>query len=81
VELRIRDARDEDAPGLSALMGAGSAEYPGCVLDANGERPERRRAPGLKRDAPPSCLVSYRDPRLLPRSAASGSSAALAGEA
>jgi putative acetyltransferase len=43
VQERIRDARDADAPGLIALVGACFAEYPGCVLDVDGEIPELRR--------------------------------------
>ena len=39
----IRDARDEDAAGLIALLGACFAEYPGCILDVDGEIPELRR--------------------------------------
>jgi putative acetyltransferase len=37
---RIRAARDADAPGLIALIGACFAEYPGCVLDVDGEMQE-----------------------------------------
>jgi putative acetyltransferase len=39
----LRDARDDDAPGLIALIGAVFSEYPGCVLDVDGELPELRR--------------------------------------
>jgi putative acetyltransferase len=38
----VRDARDADAEGLIALIGAVFAEYPGCVLDVDGEIPELR---------------------------------------
>ncbi len=38
----IRDARDDDAEGLIALIGGVFAEYPGCVLDVDGEIPELR---------------------------------------
>lgn len=38
----LRDARDGDADGLIALIGACFAEYPGCVLDVDGELPELR---------------------------------------
>jgi putative acetyltransferase len=41
--MNIREARDDDAPGLIALIGAVFAEYPGCVLDVDGEMPELRR--------------------------------------
>ena len=39
----IRPARDADAPGLVALIAACWAEYPGCVMDLDGENPELRR--------------------------------------
>lgn len=39
----IRPGRDEDAPGYIALIGECWAEYPGCVLDVDGEAPELRR--------------------------------------
>jgi putative acetyltransferase len=39
---RIRDACDGDAAGLIALIGSVFAEYPGCVLDVDGEAPELR---------------------------------------
>ncbi|MEQ9811416.1 MAG: GNAT family N-acetyltransferase [Azospirillaceae bacterium] len=35
-----RPARDSDALGLIALIGGCFAEYPGCVLDVDGEIPE-----------------------------------------
>ena len=38
----LRDARDEDAAELIDLIGAVFAEYPGCVLDVDGELPELR---------------------------------------
>ena len=41
--VRIREARDEDADDLISLVGACFAEYPGCVLDVDGELPELRR--------------------------------------
>ncbi len=40
---RIREARDDDAPPLIALIAAVYAEYPGCVLDVDGEVPHLRR--------------------------------------
>ena len=39
----LRPARDEDAPGLVAPIAACWAEYPGCVMDLDGENPELRR--------------------------------------
>ena len=38
----VRPASDGDAAGLIALVGACFAEYPGCVLDVDGEIPELR---------------------------------------
>lgn len=38
----IRPGRDEDADGFIALIGACWAEYPGCVMDVDGEVPELR---------------------------------------
>jgi len=38
----VRAARDSDADGLIALIGGCFAEYPGCVLDVDGEIPELR---------------------------------------
>ncbi len=38
----IRPARDEDEDGLITLIGGCFAEYPGCVLDVDGEIPELR---------------------------------------
>ena len=45
--LQIRDARDDDEPGLIALIAGVFAEYPGCVMDVDGELPELRRHPAL----------------------------------
>jgi putative acetyltransferase len=36
----VRDARDDDARQLIRLMADVFAEYPGCVLDVDGEEPE-----------------------------------------
>lgn len=36
----IRAGRDEDGAALVALIGACWAEYPGCVMDVEGENPE-----------------------------------------
>jgi len=40
--LYIRDARDDDGDALIELIGSVFAEYPGCVLDVDGELPELR---------------------------------------
>ncbi|MFQ3622253.1 MAG: GNAT family N-acetyltransferase [Acetobacteraceae bacterium] len=39
----LRPGRDEDAEGFIALIGACWSEYPGCILDVDGELPELRR--------------------------------------
>ena len=39
---QLRDALDDDAADLIALFAAVFAEYPGCVLDVDGEMPELR---------------------------------------
>lgn len=41
-DILVRDARDDDAEGLIALIGGCFAEYPGCLLDVDGELPELR---------------------------------------
>ena len=41
-EFGIRDARDSDSEGLIVLIGAVFDEYPGCVLDVDGEMPQLR---------------------------------------
>ena len=38
----IRDALDSDAEALISLIGAVFDEYPGCVLDVDGEMPQLR---------------------------------------
>jgi putative acetyltransferase len=38
----VRDGRDDDAEALISLIGDVFAEYPGCVLDVDGELPELR---------------------------------------
>ena len=40
---RVRAARDDDAEELIALIAAVYTEYPGCVLDVDGEAPHLRR--------------------------------------
>lgn len=41
-ETLVRPARDDDEDGLIAVIGGCFAEYPGCVLDVDGEIPELR---------------------------------------
>jgi len=40
VDPLVRDARDDDALDLIALVARCWSEYPGCVLDVHGEEPE-----------------------------------------
>jgi putative acetyltransferase len=42
VSVRVRDARDEDGDGVIALIALCWSDYPGCVLDVEGEQPELR---------------------------------------
>ncbi len=42
-DFELRDARDDDAAALIELIGAIWDEYPGCVMDLDGEVPELRR--------------------------------------
>jgi len=46
----IREARDSDADRLIRLVGTCWAEYPGCVLDVDGEVPELRAIASHFRD-------------------------------
>lgn len=39
-EVEIRDARDTDGYAVTALVSACWAEYPGCILDVEGEEPQ-----------------------------------------
>ena len=41
-DIVIRDARDDDGDALIALIEACWADYPGCVLDVDGDNPELR---------------------------------------
>jgi GNAT superfamily N-acetyltransferase len=40
--MELRPGRDDDADGFIALIGGCWAEYPGCVMDLDGEVPELR---------------------------------------
>jgi putative acetyltransferase len=42
VSVRVRDARDDDGDGVIALIALCWSDYPGCVLDVEGEQPELR---------------------------------------
>lgn len=40
--VQLREGRDSDAEGFIALIGGCWSEYPGCILDVDGEVPELR---------------------------------------
>jgi len=42
VSVRVRDARDDDGGGMITLIKVCWSDYPGCVLDVDGELPELR---------------------------------------
>ncbi|HVI86775.1 MAG TPA: GNAT family N-acetyltransferase [Dongiaceae bacterium] len=42
-EVAIRDARDDDAEGLTRIVAAITAEFPGCVFDLDADFPELKQ--------------------------------------
>jgi len=50
-DLIIRSVHDGDSAGLIALIGNVFREYPGCLLDVDGEFPELRNPAGAARDS------------------------------
>lgn len=61
----IRPGRDEDAAGFIALIGACWAEYPGCILDVDGELPELRALASYFRDAGGALWAAEQDGALI----------------
>ncbi|MBK7583715.1 MAG: GNAT family N-acetyltransferase [Myxococcales bacterium] len=59
--LHLRDARDDDADALIRLIGDVFAEYPGCVMDADGELPELLQIASYFRDHDGEFWVAERD--------------------
>lgn len=63
--VQIREARDEDADRVIALIASCYQEYPGCVLDVEVEEPELKAVASAYRDrggcfwvaVEPGCLV------------------------
>ena len=61
----IREGHDTDAEGFIALIGGCWAEYPGCVLDVDGEVPELRALATYFRDQGGKLWAAERDGRIL----------------
>lgn len=61
----LRPGRDTDAEGFIALIGACWAEYPGCVLDIDGEVPELRALATYFRDQGGMLWAAERDGRVI----------------
>lgn len=61
----IREARDDDAEGLMALIAAVFAEYEGCVFDVDGEIPELRRIASAFAEVNGRFWVAERDGRVV----------------
>lgn len=63
--VQIRDARDEDADQVIALIASCYREYPGCVLDVDGEEPELRAMASAYRDRGGRFWVAVEDGRVV----------------
>jgi GNAT superfamily N-acetyltransferase len=61
----IRDGRDSDAEGLIALIGSVFDEYPGCLLDVDGEMPELLQIASWFREHGGGFWVAERDGRVV----------------
>ena len=61
----LRPGRDDDAEGFIALIGACWAEYPGCILDVDGEVPELRALASYFHDQGGMLWAAERDGRLV----------------
>lgn len=61
----IREGRDSDAEGFIALIGACWAEYPGCILDVDGEVPELRALASYFHDQGGMLWAAERDGRVV----------------
>lgn len=61
----IRAGRDDDADGFIALIGACWAEYPGCIMDVDGELPELRALATYFRDQGGMLWTAERDGRVV----------------
>ena len=61
----LRAGRDEDAAGFIALIGACWSEYPGCILDLDGEVPELRALATYFRDQGGMLWAAEREGRVI----------------
>ncbi len=61
----IRPGRDTDAADFIALIGACWGEYPGCILDVDGEVPELRALATYFRDQGGALWVAEQDGRVV----------------
>ena len=61
----IRPARDEDADQVIALIASCYQEYPGCVLDVEGEEPELRAVASAYRDRGGCFWVALEEERVV----------------
>ena len=61
----LRDGLDSDADGFIALIGACWGEYPGCILDVDGEVPELRALGTYFRDQGGRLWVAEQDGRII----------------
>ncbi len=61
----IRAGRDEDAEGFISLIGTAWAEFPGCVMDLDGEMPELRALASHFRGAGGALWAAEQDGRLV----------------
>jgi GNAT superfamily N-acetyltransferase len=60
----LREGRDSDAEGFIALIGACWGEYPGCILDVDGEVPELRALATYFRDQGGMLWVAEQEGRI-----------------
>jgi len=61
----LRPGRDEDADGFIRLIGDCWSEYPGCVMDVDGEVPELRALATYFAEAAGALWVAERDGRVI----------------
>ena len=61
----LRPGRDEDADGFIRLIGDCWSEYPGCVMDVDGEVPELRALATYFAEAGGALWVAERDGRVI----------------